>query len=120
MGKPPLDSQSAKTTRLSLSSNPSSAAQSTIPATGQSPPKTRKRRVSAQPVEAGYVTDATVPLPDDLLVKMKASDWKERQEAITELEMFIQSYPMGLGSNVVKVSPFISHFKLDVINSFLV
>ena len=34
---------------------------------------------------------------------MKATDWKERQEAINELEQYIITHPNSLGSNLVKV-----------------
>ena len=44
-----------------------------------------------------------IPLPDGLLAKMTANDWKERQEAISELESFIMSYQIGLGFNIIKV-----------------
>ena len=44
-----------------------------------------------------------IPLPDGLLAKMTANDWKERQEAISELESFIMSHQIGLGFNIIKV-----------------
>lgn len=39
----------------------------------------------------------------DIVTKMKASDWKERQEAINDLEQLIMSNPISLGSCLVKV-----------------
>ena len=40
----------------------------------------------------------------EIVSKMKATDWKERQEAINELEQYIMTHPNSLlGSNLVKV-----------------
>ncbi|XP_019850510.1 PREDICTED: crescerin-1-like [Amphimedon queenslandica] len=119
LGKPPTDSQSAKATaRLSVSQYSSAGASS--PGKGQSPPKVKKRRssISGLPgnggsgqvlIEPGGVLPPTsAPPPDssavlDIVSKMKATDWKERQEAINELEQYIITHPNSLGSNLVKV-----------------
>ncbi len=45
-----------------------------------------------------------VSLPEGMLTRMKGNDWNERNQAITELEMFILKNNNGLGSNIVKVN----------------
>ena len=50
-------------------------------------------------------SDGQVPLPHGLLEKMKSSDFKDRLEAISELDDFIHKYPAGLGNNMPKVPP---------------
>ena len=44
------------------------------------------------------------PLPDGLLERLKASNWSERHEAISELEMFVNTYPSALTPYLHKVN----------------
>jgi len=45
-----------------------------------------------------------IPIPEDLLIRLKSSEWKERYQGVTELEQFVDSNPAAIGSNVVKVT----------------
>ena len=54
-----------------------------------------------------------MPLPDGLLDRLKASNWSERYEAVSELEEFVTTYPYSLAPHLHKVSkiPFVIDFK---------
>jgi len=49
-------------------------------------------------------TSLELPIPDDLLTRLKSSEWKERYQGVTELEQFVDDNPAAIGSHVVKVS----------------
>ena len=115
LGKPPPELISARSTRQSVNRSV------TAPLSGPSPQtrqeginygsRVRKRRVSATILDAGRGTahprptsNTEIPLPEGILGRMKENDWNERNQAITELEVFIMTHPGGLGSNIVKVS----------------
>ena len=49
-------------------------------------------------------TPAEVPLPDGLCERLKASDWSERFEAVSELETFVNTYPTALAPHLRKVN----------------
>ena len=43
------------------------------------------------------------PLPDRLVERLKASGWEDRQEAISDLEQFVDAHPRALGPHMLKV-----------------
>lgn len=45
-----------------------------------------------------------VQLPDGLLERLKASNWNERYEAISELEMFVNTHPTAMAPHLHKVT----------------
>ena len=45
-----------------------------------------------------------MPLPDGLLDRLKASNWSERDEGVSELEEFVSAYPRALAPHLHKVS----------------
>ena len=51
-----------------------------------------------------FCTSVEVPIPEDLLIRLKSSEWKERYQGVTELEHFVDGNPAAIGSNVVKVT----------------
>ena len=46
----------------------------------------------------------SVPLPEGLVDRLKASNWSERFEAVTDLENFVNVYPTALAPHLHKVS----------------
>jgi len=44
-----------------------------------------------------------MPLPEELLNKLKSTEWKERHQGVTDLEQLIDSNPQALGPHIVKV-----------------
>ena len=44
-----------------------------------------------------------VPLPDGLLERLKASNWSERYEAISDLEAFVNAHPIAMAPHLHKV-----------------
>lgn len=44
-----------------------------------------------------------IALPEGLLDRMKASNWNERFEAISELEVFVNDHPTAMASHLHKV-----------------
>ena len=61
--------------------------------------KKTKRQVSTQESVGG-----DMPLPDGLLDRLKASNWSERDDGVTELEEFVSTYPRALAPHLHKVS----------------
>ena len=110
LGKSPGDLQSARTTAASrLSSSLQPVFQS---GSGASPPsgsllnpqKPRRSRPLAPALHDTAIAPPDVPLPTDLLARMKASDWKDRLEALDEMETFVLANPNSLGASLGKVS----------------
>ena len=61
--------------------------------------KKTKRQYSTQESVGG-----DIPLPDGLLDRLKASNWSERDDGVTELEEFVSTYPRALAPHLHKVS----------------
>ena len=53
--------------------------------------------------QATYHSGENPPLPDRLVEQLKASDWEDRQKAITVLEQFVDQYPKALEPHMHKV-----------------
>ena len=50
------------------------------------------------------VSHDVAALPDGLLERLKASNWSERYEAISELEVFVNTYPSAMATHLHKVN----------------
>ena len=50
----------------------------------------------------------SVPLPEGLVDRLKASNWSERFEAVSDLENFVNVYPTALAPHLHKVSDYCS------------
>lgn len=48
----------------------------------------------------------SVPLPEGLVDRLKASNWSERFEAVSDLENFVNVYPTALAPHLHKVSDY--------------
>ena len=55
-------------------------------------------------MQGKFCTSVELPVPGDLLTRLKSSEWKERYEGVTELERFVDNNPAAIGSHVVKVT----------------
>jgi len=48
--------------------------------------------------------NAEMPLPEELLCRLRSTEWKERYQGVTELEQLIDTGPQSLGPHIVKVT----------------
>ena len=53
------------------------------------------------------VHEVQLSLPEGLLERLKASNWSERYEAISELEAFVSAHPAAMAPHLHKVIIFI-------------
>ena len=110
LGKSPGELQSARTAAASRLSGPLQSAlqpgSSASPPSGSqfNPQKSRKIRPLGPVLQYMVTAAPDVPLPSDLLARMKANDWKDRLEALDEMETFVLANPNSLGASLVKVS----------------
>ena len=68
--------------------------------------KSRKQHSYVSQESTGNVVPPVVhevQLPDGLLERLKASNWSERHEAISELEAFVSAHPAGMAPHLLKV-----------------
>ena len=68
--------------------------------------KTRKQHSYVSQESAGSVVLSMgyeVQLPEGLLERLKASNWNERHEAISELEAFVSAHPAAMAPHLHKV-----------------
>lgn len=68
--------------------------------------KSRKQHSYVSQENAGNVVPPViyeVPLPEGLLERLKASNWSERYEAISELEAFVSAHPAAMAPHLHKV-----------------
>lgn len=74
--------------------------------------KTRKQHSYVSQESAGSVVPSMgyeVQLPEGLLERLKASNWNERHEAISELEAFVSAHPAAMAPHLHKVFLLIYH-----------
>ena len=74
--------------------------------------KSRKQHSYVSQESAGNVVPPVVhevQLPEGLLERLKASNWSERYEAISELEAFVSAHPAAMAPHLHKVILLIHH-----------
>jgi len=71
--------------------------------TPKRPPKKQHHGAGAESLGQGGMGAESVPLPEGLVDRLKANNWSERFEAVSDLENFVNVYPTALAPHLHKV-----------------